>query len=351
MNQWKWTPAASLCIEGRGWEDTKELFHRLPAKAEGVVRDEIWDLSQKTTGITIRFETNSTQLRARWLLGEATLSIYHTPAYAHSGLDLYARASSGRWLWAGWSNEMEGADAAMESGLNSWGALDGDFHEYQVYLPLYNSVKSLEIGILPEAAIRSVPARGEKPIAYYGTSIVHGAGVSRAGMTHVSILGRRLDYPVLNLGFSGNAIMEPEVADLLAELDPVLYVVDALPNMAAERILEFAEPFIRRIRTGRPDTPIVLVEDRTYPAGWLCPEIRRENTTRREACKTVYGRLLSKQVSGLYYIEGDGLLGMDNDGTSDGSHCNDLGASRMAAGLEPVLRRILCGFDACLPAK
>ena len=43
--------------------------------------------------------------------------------------------------------------------------------------------------------------------------------------------GRRLDLPVVNLGFSGNGKAEPEVARLLADLDPAIYVLDPLPNL------------------------------------------------------------------------------------------------------------------------
>ena len=341
MSEWKWTPAAKLCVEGKGWEDTKGHFHRLPGRAEGMVRGEIWNLSRLTTGITICLQTDATQLRVRWPLGDACLSANHTPIYAYSGLDLYSKAPSGQWLWAGLTNEIVGVQA--ECTMNFWGPLDAKSHEFCIYLPLFNSVERIEVGVPPRAVIRGVPSRIEKPIAYYGTSIVHGAGASRPGMSHVAILGRRLDYPVLNLGFSGNAIMEPEVADLLAELDPAVYVLDALPNMDAKRVSEFAEGFVRRIRSARHDTPIVLVEDRTYPAAWLTPQVNRDNLTRRHAFKEVYGNLLSEEVAGLHYIEGDGLLGTDNDGTNDGSHCNDLGASRMADRLEPVLRRILSG--------
>jgi lysophospholipase L1-like esterase len=341
MCDWKWTNAEELCVEGKGWRDTRAFFDRLPARAEGVVRDVIWGLSRKTTGITVGFQTDATDIRARWTLGEDALSANHTPLYAYSGLDLYAKTPAGAWHWVGLARDIAGRSA--ESPLNFWGPLDGELHEFRVYLPLYNSVENLEFGIPEGAAISTVAPRAEKPVAYYGTSIVHGAGASRPGMTHVSILGRRLNYPILNLGFSGNAIMEPEVAVLLAELDPAAYVLDSLPNMGAGPIAERAGSFIRTLRTARPDTPIVLVEDRTYPAAWLTPQVEAENATRRAAFKQVYAKLLAEEAGPLHYIEGDGLLGMDNDGTNDGSHANDLGASRMADALVPVLRRILGG--------
>ncbi len=344
MSEWQWTAAEGLCVEGRGWTDTKEYFDRLPARAEGVVREEIWDLSRTTTGLTVRFETNADTIRARWTLGSAELSAHHTPLYAFSGVDLYARTPAGDWHWVGVTRDIARVNA--EATITNWGKLDGEWHEFRAYLPLYNSVKSLAIGVPAGAEIRTVPARHEKPIVYYGTSIVHGAGVSRPGMTHAAQLGRRLAYPILNLGFSGNAVMESEVAELLAELDPAVYIVDSLPNMGAETVTERALNFIRCLRQAHPATPCVLVEDRTYPAAWLTPEMHQGNVSRRQAFKQVYAQLLQEDGGDLYYIEGDGLLGVDNDGTSDGSHTNDLGAYRMANALEPVLRRAL-GLPGC----
>ena len=61
-------------------------------------------------------------------------------------------------------------------------------------------------------------------------------------MAHASILGRMLDWPIVNLGFSGNAKSEPEVAQLLAGLDPAVYVLDSLPNLSVEEAAERLEP-------------------------------------------------------------------------------------------------------------
>ena len=52
-------------------------------------------------------------------------------------------------------------------------------------------------------------------------------------------------------------------------------------------------------------------------------------------------RLLRAGAGPPPYLEGDGQLGVSGDSTNDGSHLNDLGASRMADALGPVLRRIL----------
>ena len=49
-HEWKWTDARELCVEGQGWTETKGPFDRLPARAEGRVRDEVWQLSRHGVG-------------------------------------------------------------------------------------------------------------------------------------------------------------------------------------------------------------------------------------------------------------------------------------------------------------
>src|SRR5262249_13812181 len=131
-------------------------------------------------------------------------------------------------------------------------------------------------------------------------------------------------------GFSGNGKMEMELADLLAGIDAAVYVLDCLPNMTADEVAERVVPFVLRLRKTRPDTPILLVEDRTYAdSPWL--QTRREqNAARRAALKAAYEQLRSQRISGLTYLEGAGLLGDDEEATVDGSHPTDLGFVRMA---------------------
>lgn len=334
-----WIDATALCVEGRGWTETKDPFDRLPARAEGVVRDVVWDLSRHSSGVTVRFVTDASAIRARWTLACEPFPMAQTTLIACCGLDLYAKAPNGQWRWVGNTREVPAKES--ESSFVA-AAIDGQRREYKLYLPVFSPVLKLEIGVPAGATVETVLPRAEKPIVYYGTSIVHGVGTSRPGMTIPALLGRRLDYPIISLGLSGNAQMEPEVAEFLAELDPAIYILDAVPNMGAGLIEERAEAFIRRLAEARPGTPLVLVEDRTYPYMWLSPD-HDENKPRRQAFQKVYGKLLSARIGPLHYLEGDGLFGTDGDGTTDGSHANDLGASRMADALLPVLQRLL--FD------
>lgn len=137
--------------------------------------------------------------------------------------------------------------------------------------------------------------------------------------------------------------MDPEVGQLMAELDAAVYVIDCLPNMQGEEVAQRAEPLVRQLRAAHPDAPIVLVEDRTYANAAFKPESQQRHAASRAALKDAYAKLVGDGVTGLSYIEGDQLLGDDGEATVDSSHPSDLGMMRQADILEPVLRPLVEG--------
>lgn len=331
-----WHDPAEWGVEGQGWasEDLAARYDRLPAKAEALVRPPVWSLSRHSAGISFRFNTDASSIRIRHTVGSATLAMPHMPATGASGVDLYA-LDEGKWKWVEVSRPKETTTTHVVSGL------DPVLRTYLAYLPLYNSTTRVEIGVPEGVTFQPVAPRQEKPIVFYGTSITHGACASRPGMTHPAILGRRLDRPVVNLGFSGNGKMEPEVGALLAEIDAAVYVIDCLPNMVEAEVAERAESLVRQLRSARPEVPIVLVEDRTYANAWILRSKRERHAGSRAAFIRAFDSLVRSGAKGLLYVEGDGLLGDDTEGTTDGSHPNDLGFMRQADALEPYLKRAL----------
>ena len=135
--------------------------------------------------------------------------------------------------------------------------------------------------------------------------------------------------------------MDPEVAELLAELDPCVYVIDSLPNMNAALILERVEPFVRTLRAAHPDTPIVLVEDPSFQNDYWVESVRQVNESNRAALRKGYQNLQASGVKGLFYVEGAQLLGTDGEATMDTCHPTDVGMNRIADVLEPVIRQVL----------
>lgn len=324
-----WFNATNLNVEGRGWTDTKSFYDRLPAKAEAAVRKPVWDLSRHSSGMCVRFVTDATTLHVRWSLVNAWLYQQNMTAIGVSGLDLYVKTDQGSWHWLG-----VGQPNAQTNSVKLVSNLIPGQREYLLYLPLHNGLTSLELGIAATNTLAPAGAWGageRKPIVFYGTSIQHGISASRPGMVHNAILSRRFHWPTINLGFSGNGKMEIEMADLLAELDPAVYVLDCLPNMVAEEITERVEPFVRKLRAAHPTTPIVLVEDRTLQDSFLIQgRMEYYHLKSRAALKTAFEQLKASGVTKLYYIPGEHLLGDDGEGTTDGSHPNDLGYMRQA---------------------
>ncbi|MEM9284030.1 MAG: SGNH/GDSL hydrolase family protein, partial [Verrucomicrobiota bacterium] len=169
----------------------------------------------------------------------------------------------------------------------------------------------------------------------------HGACASRPGMTHVAMLGRRLDIPVINLGFAGNGTMDSEMGALLTELDASVYVIDCLPNMDAESVAQRTEPLVKQLREARPNTPIVLVEDRSFTNSWIFASRRDHHRESRAALTRAYDNLVSSGIVELLYLSGDALLGSDTEAATDGSHPSDLGFVRQADVFEPILKKAL----------
>ena len=331
QNGMAWHAATAPMSLGQGWPAESQSYTRLPDRARDVVPEPVWDLSRCSTGVRLQFATDSPSIAVRWDLLNDGLALPHMPSTGVSGIDLYVRDGD-RWRWAGAGKPTQKTDNEAIL-LETETAAE---RHYSLYLPLYNGTSRLEIGIQNGFELRALPET-RKPICFYGTSIVMGGCASRPGMAYPAILERRLDWPTLNLGFSGNGKAEAEVATFLAELDPLIYVLDPLPNLEAPQITERMEPFVRILRAARPDTPIVLVENIIYQNAWIDPKRRQRQQSSNAALKAVFQQLIAAGVRDLHYIEGEFLLGDDGEATVDGTHPTDLGFARIADALAPRL--------------
>ena len=333
-----WHDVTTWGVEGRGWEtlDRKRYFDRLPAKADGVVRPPVWDLSRHSAGMAVRFQTNARAIHVDYELLSASLAMPHMPATGVSGLDLYGELSPGDERWV--QVVMPSAQTIKQALVSG---LDGVLRTYTIYLPLYNGVNWLKIGVPADCEFHPLAPRTDKPLVFYGTSIMHGGCASRPGMAIPAILGRVLDRPTINLGFSGNGTMDPEFVDLMAELDPAVYCIDCLPNMSPDAVRERTRMLVEKLRAAHPQTPILLVEDRVFTNAPFIPERQQFHKENHQALREVFDALTAAGVPQLYYLPGDELLGSDGEGAVDGSHPNDLGFLRNAEAYERTLLPLL----------
>ena len=323
-----WYDGRLLLLEGKGWENTESYYDRLPAAAKDKVRAPVWDLSHDSAGMCLRFLTEATSIRVRWTLRKENLALPHMPATGVSGIDLYLRTDHGRWTF------VKNGRPTSRSNEASFRVTPGA--ECLLYLPLYNGVESIRIGVPKDKTLSKPvesPGQQNKPIVFYGTSITQGGCASRPGMACTAIVRRQLDLPVINLGFSGNGKMEPEMADLLAELDPAVYVLDCLWNMQPAEVSQRVAPFVKKLRAARPGTPILLVED--------CSVRNVTPTEKGKILRRIYEDLKAEGIHDLHFLANQDMLGTDGDGTVDGCHPNDAGMMRQAAVFSKSIATIL----------
>ena len=328
-------------LRGQGWQDElKGTYYRFPDKAEKTVRPPVWRLSRQSAGMSIVFRSNAPEIKIRYTV-RGGLNMPHMPSTGVSGVDMYATDIDGRKRWC--AGRYAFKDTITYTYSKLWYATTpSKGYEYEVYLPLYNSVKWLEVGVTDGYDLRFLPASQEKPIVLYGTSIAQGACASRPGMAFGNIIGRELQHPVINLGFSGNGQMEPEVFDLLSEIDAQLFILDNMPNLNNDRtgfIYERATNGIRKLRQ-KTDAPILLVEHNGYSNEYTSLEWEESYRLTNTELRKVYRTLKEEGISNLHYLTKE-EIGFNQEAMVEGVHPSDLGMQIYANAYIPKIKEIL----------
>jgi len=333
------TDASAFPVYGKVSDATNTRFQRLPADLEGVSRDAVWHLGTQSAGLYIRFRSNSTAVHARWTSTYGNWMPNMNPTGVR-GLDLYILVD-GVWRPAGVgrpSQEKTTTDCMVKNMTPEW-------REYMLYLSLYDGVDSLEIGVDEGASLEQPLAatpRTERPVVMYGTSILQGCSASRPGMAHTNMISRALDREVFNLGFSGNALLDLEIAHLMASVpDPAVYVLDYAPNAYAPLIKEHGEEFFRILRDAHPDVPVIFIEDVIFPHTLFDSAIRKEVEDKNFEQKALFKRLKKQGEKQIYYIPAAKMTEPDGESTADTIHLTDLGMQRYVDLVLPVIRKAL----------
>lgn len=335
-----WYDATLLGVDGKGWTDTKTAYDRLPPKAEGKVPKEVWARSLNSAGMSVSFGTDSDMIVIRWKVRNPSINSPYLSSMSVAGLDLYVWENE-KWLWAA-TKTPRPPSVQPETTETFLRGLPKKLREFRLYLPSYNGVDKVEIGVSKDSKFgKAVEKDSKKPIVFYGSSIVQGSASSRPGMTYVAQLQRRLSRGIINLGFSGLCKMEPELGDLLAELAPAMFVIDCLPNMTVPEINDRTVNLVKKIRKAQPNTPIVLVENPNYSQVLWNTAVKNSVAAKNKALSTQFAKLQQDGLKGIYYVKGDNLYGNDGESTVDGVHPTDYGFKLYADALEPLFRRIL----------
>jgi lysophospholipase L1-like esterase len=342
----KWyNPAESSfpVIEGRGWQTgMANTYDRLPSKAEKEVRPSVWSLSGNSAGEYINFTTSAKNFVVRFVV-TGNLSMSHMPSTGVSGVDLYARDVNGEWRWAGGKFSFGDTIVYRFSSLS----LSAPEEEFRLYLPLYNTVKWLNIGVDGKESFKFQRISRERPIVVYGTSIAQGGCASRPGLAWTNILGRKIDRTIINLGFSGNGQLEKPLIELMKETDACLYVLDCMPNLISEvsfpkqEIMDRILSSVKELQSENSAIPILLVE---HSGGLSSANMNAKMVNDYKATSNIldeaFGQMKKDGFRNIYLLT-DSAIGLDNESTVDGTHPNDIGMMKHAEAYEKIIREIL----------
>lgn len=320
-----WYGHDSFLTEGTTFTDSvkENLYDRFPVSYKNKVREPVWNLSKCAAGISIRFFSNTSHISVKWeVLNDVKMN--HMAETGIKGIDLYYKNG----------NSWQYVNTARPSGkLNEFLLINNmkpERREYKMYLPLYDGITSLEVGIDSSGFFQKPCRESKKPVVFYGTSITQGGCASRPGMLHSSIISRKLEVDCINFGFSGNGRMEQPVSELISEIDAQLYVIECAENMSVEQIETNMIPLAEKIRSRHPFTPILFVDNLMYEKACLDETTRNAVIVKNEAMKRVFDRMRGQGFSNIFFIEKNEAIGTDHEATVDGVHLTDLGFLRYA---------------------
>lgn len=328
--------ASVFPVLGKATDQTATRYERLPDSLENITRKPVWELGKCSAGLAVRFRSNSSSVSAKWdVLYDRNMN--HMSPTGVKGLDLYALVE-GEWRFV---------NSGRPQGKNNTATIISYMQpierEYMLYLSLYDGVTSLQIGIDSSATVLppkvDLPVR-EKPVVCYGSSIQQGGCATRPGMAHTNILSRWFNREFINLGFSGNAKLDFEIAEVLAEKDASLYILDFVPNASVKEIEEKADKFFSIIRNKRPDTPVLFVEDPVFTHTLFDQRIAKEVEDKNKALHIFFDLLKERGEKNIYLLLSKDMLGDDGEATVDGIHFTDIGFMRYAKLLFSKIKEI-----------
>lgn len=320
--------AAPFSLHGVYHEDGK--YRRMPEEIAKTVHEAVGKLHSHCAGGRVRFVTDSPYIAISAKFGDiATMS--HFALTGCRGFDLYRDGVHCKTFVPPYY-ATEGYEAIYEPPMKGMA-------EYVLNMPPYSEIKEFYIGLQEGCALLPpTPYKLEKPVVFYGSSITQGACCSRPGNTYYNILSRRLDFDYINLGFSGSARGEPEIAEYIASLDMSAFVCDYDYNArTAEHLAATHAPFVAAVRKAHPHIPILLM---SKPRRTLT----EDDLQRLSIITKTYQTAIEQGDRNIYLLSGPELMAFcGDDGTVDNVHPTDLGFFSMANAMAPVLEKALFG--------
>ncbi|HJR19576.1 MAG TPA: SGNH/GDSL hydrolase family protein [Actinomycetota bacterium] len=179
----------------------------------------------------------------------------------------------------------------------------------------------------------------------YGDSVAEGWLATKPAYAWPAIAGREQGLDAFNLGYAGSARGEIVSAEHLSELDAAVISIthgtncwNRIPHSAG-MMREITDAFLKIVRQGHPETPILVASPIVRPdaesepnrLGATLPDLR-EGMREAVAARIDAGDALLRFVDGLPVVAESQL--------ADGIHPNDDGQHAIAAALGPIVKEM-----------
>ncbi len=319
-----------------------EPFRRVPKAVADATSECVSRLSAVTAGGRARFRTNSDFLVVHGDVISADISANFAPNASRS-FDIYFK-ENGKQSFRGVYTPSQGEGKNYVEGRLKFH--NSEMKDIILYFPLNASFSEVYIGVREGCTLEpATPYTHEKPVVFYGSSIVHGGG-SRPSSPYSSVLSRRLDTEFINLGFGGGAKAEREIMEYIAGLDMSVFVYDYDHNAPTfEHLRDTHYEGYRIFRSKQPKTPVIMASRPDYWSRNFSLEYYtvEETEKRRRLIEENYLRARAEGDENVYFVDGSKMFPEEyrEECTSDGCHPNDLGYHFMANAFEEVLKKLL----------
>lgn len=319
-----------------------EPYIRLPESVAGATSADVLRLHKNSAGMRVRFRTTSSFLAVHADFSEISVPGSCGPSAA-AGFDMYFK-ENGKYVFKGlFTFNFDEENEFLEKRIKGMGS---EWKDITLFLPLHTSITNLYMG-LEEGSEIDYPSdyKYEKPIVFYGSSIVHG-NASKPSNIYTAMLSNRLDTNYINLGFGGAAKAEKAIMEYISTLDMSIFVYDYDHNAPTVEYLEQTHYAGYKIfREKHPTTPVIFASKPDYHTrhcGFPIPKFE-DNEPRRQIIENSYKRAIAEGDKNVYFVDGSKMYPENyrDECTSDGCHPNDLGYFFMANAFEEVIKELL----------
>ncbi|MGW3309506.1 GDSL-type esterase/lipase family protein [Streptomyces sp. NPDC001073] len=265
------------------------LPHRLPARARRQFPDDQLVVAEaQPSGVRVVFRTRATRVELDTL---PTKRVYRGfPAMPDGVYDLLVDGRLTAQTTVIGGNVRTVTDMITQAseltegppGTARFAELPTGDKNIEIWLP-HTEVTEL-IALRTNAPVEKAPDNGRKVWLHHGSSISHGSNATHPSGTWPALAAAQGEVELVNLGFSGNALLDPFTARAMRDAPADLISVKVginIVNADVMRLRAFTPAvhgFLDTIREGHPTTPLLVVSPILCPVqedtpGPLMPEL------------------------------------------------------------------------------